>query len=130
MQEGGFKVPVLNGADRSDTWMATINVETDLPLGKIPIRLFLDAGLIPNATPGFTNSGASTLLYDGGIELVISKNICSVYFPLIMSNDFQNYIINSYGRKDLYTRAISFTFQLQNINWLKEPSNLLKSASN
>jgi hypothetical protein len=130
MQEGGFKVPVFNGADRSDTWMATVNLETDLPLGKLPIRLFLDAGVIPNATPSITNASNSTVLYDGGIEVYLVKNICSVYFPLIMSNDFQNYIINNYGHKNLYTRSISFTFQLQNINWLKYPSTILKTATN
>ncbi len=130
IQEGGFKIPTCNNVDRSDNWMATINLKTDLPLGKWPIRLFFDAGLIPNATPSFTNSSSTTLLYDGGVEVWLSKDIVSVYFPLIMSSDFQNYLTNTYGRKNLYTRSISFTFQLQNINWLKTPSRLIKSAVN
>ncbi len=128
IQEGGFKVPLYNSVNRSDNWMATINLKTDLPLWKLPIRLFLDAGLIPNATPSPKNSGSTTMLYDGGVELWLSKDIVSVYFPIIMSNDIQNYIVNTYGRKNLYTRSISFTFHLQNINWLKLPSKLINTA--
>ncbi len=130
IQEGGFKIPTYNGVDRSDNWMATINLKTDLPIGKWPVRLFFDAGLIPNATPSITNSSATTLLYDGGVEVWLSKDIVSVYFPLIMSSDFQNYLTNTYGRKNLYARSISFTFQLQNINWLKITSGVLRSSIN
>ena len=48
IQEGGFKVPVYNNAGRSDNWMATLNLKTDLPLKNWPLRLFFDAGIIPN----------------------------------------------------------------------------------
>ncbi|MCW3121888.1 MAG: hypothetical protein JWQ38_1380 [Flavipsychrobacter sp.] len=130
IQEGGFKVPVFNNAARSDNWMATINLKTDLPLGKLPIRLFFDAGLIPNAAPSITNTSQTTLLYDGGVEVWLVKDIVAVYAPLIMSNDFQNYIVNTFGRKNMFVRSLSFTVQLQNINWLKTPSRLLKSATN
>lgn len=128
IQEGGFKIPVFNNVYRSDNWMGAVNLETDLPLGKLPIRLFFDVGLIPNATPSFSNSGTTTMLYDGGVEVGIIKDVVSIYFPVIMSSDFQNYLTNTFGKKNLYTRSISFTFQLQNINWLKLPSKLLKSV--
>ena len=128
IQEGGFKVPVFNNTARSDNWMATINMKTDLPLGKIPLRLFFDAGLIPNATPTFTNPKRTTLLYDGGLELWLVKDIVSVYAPIIMSSDFRNYLTNTYGKKNVVLRSISFTLQLQNINWLKTPQRLLKAT--
>ena len=130
IQEGGFKIPVFNLVDRSDSWMAAVNLETDLPLKNLPIRLFFDAGLIPNINPGIANSSTSTLLYDGGVDVMLLKDVVSVYFPIIMSSDFQNYLINTYGKKNLYTRSISFTFQLQNINWLLAPGKLLKSTLN
>ena len=126
MQEGGFKVPVFNNTGRSDNWMATINLETDLP--KIRgIRLFFDAGLIPNATPSFAHAGSTTTLYDGGISVSLVKNIVSVYVPLIMSDCFQNYLTNSFGRKNVFTRSISFTLQFQNMNWLRAPSTLVRT---
>jgi hypothetical protein len=130
IQEGGFKVPTYNNADRSDNWMATINLKTDLPLGKLPIRLFFDAGLIPNSFPTMTNSGSTTLLYDGGVELHLIKDIVSIYVPVIMSSDFQNYLQNTYGRRHQFTRSLSFTFDLQNINWLKAPGSAVKLATN
>jgi len=129
-QEGGFKVPVFNNADRSDNWMATINLKTDLPLRKLPIRLFLDAGLIPNENPTLTNPGSTSLLYDGGVEVQLLKDVVSIYIPLIMSNDFQDYLTNAYGHKNVFARSISFTMQLQNINWLKAPGAGLKFISN
>jgi hypothetical protein len=130
IQEGGFKVPVYNMTDRSDNWLAAINLATDLPKWKInlPIRLFFDAGLIPNAAPSFTHSSSTTMIYDGGVEFYVIKNIVSVYLPVIMSDDFRNYLTNTYGRKHVFERSISFTLQLQNINWLRFPEKVLKTA--
>ena len=130
MQEGGFKVPVYNNVDRSDNWMAAMNLKTDLPLGKLPIRLFLDAGLIPNANPTATHPGSTTLLYDGGIEVYIIKDVISIYYPVIMSNDFSDYLNNTFGHRNVFSRSISFTFQLQNVNWLKAPPTILKAITN
>ncbi len=128
MQEGGFKVPVFNNIDRSDNWMATINLSTDLPRG-IPFKLFFDAGIIPNINPTQSNNGSSTLLYEGGIELRLVKNLVSVYFPIVMSNDYQNYLKNTFGSK-AFARSISFTMQLQDLNWLRMPEKVLKPTSN
>ena len=130
MQEGGLKIPVFNNADQSDNWMATVNFKTDLPLKKLPIRIFLDAGLIPNANPSLTHPGSTTLLYDGGVEVQLLKDVVSIYIPFIMSNDFQDYLTNAYGHKNVFARSISFTMQFQNINWLKAPSGVLKAVVN
>jgi len=130
IQEGGFKVPVFNNVDRSDNWMATVNLKTDLPLKAWPIRLFLDAGLIPNADPSASHSSSTTLLYDGGLEVHVYKDVVNVYFPIIMSSDFQNYLKNSFGMKNVFARSISFNFDLQRINWLRSPTSILKSTAN
>ncbi len=129
IQEGGLKVPVADNVGRSDNWLATINLATDLPLGKWPIRLFLDAGLTPNFNPSIQHNSSTSLLYDGGVEVHFIKNLFSVYVPIIMSSDFQNFLKDSYGNKS-FARGISFTFQLQNTNWLKMPSKVLKSVVN
>jgi hypothetical protein len=129
MQEGGFKIPVFNGAYRTDNWMAALNLKTDLPLIKLPIRLFLDAGLIPNPSPGFKNVKSTLMLYDAGIEIFVSKEV-AFYIPLIMSSDFRDYLSNTFGNKNVFARSLSFTLHLQNINWLKTPARLLKSTSN
>lgn len=127
MQEGGFKIPVFNGVYRTDNWMATVNFKTDLPLGKLPFRLFVDAGLIPNPSPGFNNIKSTLTLYDAGVEAYFS-NIVSFYFPVLMSNDFRDYLSNTHGNKKVFAKSISFTLHLHNINWLRLPSKLLKST--
>lgn len=129
MQEGGFKIPVFNGAYRTDNWMAALNLKTDLPLIKLPIRLFLDAGLIPNPSPGFKNVKSTLMLYDAGIEIFVSKEV-AFYIPLIMSSDFRDYLSTTFGNKNVFARSLSFTLHLQNINWLKTPARILKSTSN
>ncbi len=130
-QEGGFKVPTLNNAARSDNWMGTINLSSSLPLKRWPIRLFFDAGLISNANPSFTRSGSTTLLYDGGVtvSLRILNYGVTVNIPLIMSRDFDNYLTNSYGKSNVFARSISFSLHLQN-NWLRTPSTLLSAVAN
>ncbi len=130
LQEGGFKVPVSNGAYRTDNWMAAVNLKTDLPMIKLPIRVFVDAGLIPNPSPGFKNVKSTLLLYDAGLEVYLSKDIVSFYFPLIMSSDFHDYLAGTFGNKNVFARSISFTLHLQNINWLRMPSRLLTSLAN
>ncbi len=129
IQEGGFKVPVFNMANRSDNWMATLNLATDLPLKNWPVRLFFDAGLIPNFKPTQEHNRSTTLLYDGGVEVYLINNFVSIYIPIIMSSDFQNYLKDTYGSKS-FAHGVSFTFQLQNINWLKTPTKALKAVVN
>jgi hypothetical protein len=128
-QEGGFKIPVHNGVARSDNWMATINLKTDLPFRNIPIRLFFDAGIIPNPAQSATSISSTKLIYDGGVEVYISKDIFSVYFPFIMSGDFRDYLTNTYGKKSVIERSISFTLHLENINWLKLPQRLVNTVA-
>jgi hypothetical protein len=127
MQEGGFKIPTNRYASplgRSDDWLATINVETDLPL--VPLRLFFDAGSFSDAAR--INPSGNKLLFDGGVSLHLPFDILTVYFPLIMSKDFREYQKAMYGNKQLLN-SIVFTIKLNNTNWLKAPSSLLKKIA-
>ncbi len=130
MQEGGFKIPVFGKIDRSDNYMATINLETDLPLGKLPVRLFADAGLIPNVKPSITNNSSTTFLYEAGFSVHLIKDMVYIYVPIVMSGDFQNYLHDTYGNKSAFSHGISFTMMFQNINWLRSPTSLLKKVVN
>ncbi|MBC7553070.1 MAG: M1 family metallopeptidase [Taibaiella sp.] len=129
IQEGGFKIPVLNNVYRSDNWLATINLSSDLPIKYLPVRLFFDAGLTPNFKPTLERNSSSTFLYEGGVEVSLINNFISVYVPIIMSSDFQNYLTDTYGKKS-FARGISFTLNLQNVNWLKSPVRFMKMAVN
>src|SRR5690606_38081180 len=68
MREGGFKIPTNRNnppTGRSDDWLATLNIETDVPW--VPLRLFLDIGTFANAAK--FNPNGNTVLYNGGVSL-------------------------------------------------------------
>lgn len=129
--EGYFKVPTHGMAARSSDWMGALNIRTSLPFVRLPVYAFFDAGLIPNANPTFKNSRSTTFLYDAGLSLdvrVLGIGT-AIYVPILMSSEFDNYLTNTYGRKNVFARSISFNIYLFD-NWLKSPSTLLESAAN
>ncbi|HXS36183.1 MAG TPA: M1 family metallopeptidase [Flavipsychrobacter sp.] len=129
MQEGGLKIPTYNNIGRSDDWLVALNLKTDLPFGNIPIRLFADVAALPNSNPDIQNMGNIKIQYDAGVEIYLLKDIVSVYLPVIISNDFQNYLKNNF-KNNQFGRSISFTLQLQNINWLPAPTKAEKFLIN
>jgi hypothetical protein len=125
MEEGGFKIatPLLsNPIGQSDNWLAALNLKTDLPLGKLPLRAFLDIGTFADADK--LNPSGNKLIYDGGIEFHI-LDVLHVYFPLVMSQDFKDYTKSFYGNKQ-FAKSISFGLELNKIDWLKLPSESFK----
>jgi hypothetical protein len=125
IQEGGFKIPTplySNPIGQSDNWLAAINLKTDLPLGKLPLRLFLDAGTFADAAK--INPSGNKILFDAGLEFYIS-DVFNIYFPLFMSQDYQDYMKSIHG-KDRFIKGITFSLQLQNINWLKASRGVFK----
>ncbi|XZF16051.1 M1 family metallopeptidase [Chitinophagaceae bacterium MMS25-I14] len=129
MREGGFKIPTLFQnpvIGRSDDWLASLNLKTDLPLGRLPVRLFLDIGTFANAAS--LNPSGDKVLYDGGVEVYFPLyNLFSVYVPLVMSKDFKDYMKSIYGDKQ-FSHSIVFTINLQNFNILKLPRKAVDVA--
>jgi hypothetical protein len=102
---GAFKVPTALG--QSNKWIAALNLKADLP---IPIIFpFIDLGI-------GAQSGSVQFLYDAGIGINIGKGWCSVYFPLLFSDEIQTEIETN-NRK--FKDQIRFTFNLNKINPLK-----------
>ncbi|PZF70915.1 M1 family metallopeptidase [Taibaiella soli] len=122
IREGGFKIPTSFQnpiIGRSDNWLASLNLKTDLPLGKLPIRLFADMGTFANAS--LQNPSGNKYLFDGGVEVYLPfADMVSVYIPLVMSKDFSDYLKSIYGDKR-FGKSIVFSLNLQHINWLKAP---------
>lgn len=127
IKEGGLKIPTplyASPLGRSDNWLAAINIKTDLPLGKLPIRLFADMATFADA--GKLNPSGNKILFDAGVEVYI-KDVVNIYVPLIMSKDYNDYMKSIVG-KDRFVKSITFSFQLGNFNWLKTSSQLFKLA--
>lgn len=127
IREGGMKLATpfyANPLGRSDNWLASVNLSTDLPLKKLPLRLFLDAATFADAAD--LNPSGNKVLYMGGIELHLPFDILSVYFPIVMSSDYRDYLKSVHGNK-VFENSITFRLQLHNINWLKAPLRVIKN---
>lgn len=125
MREGGLKIPTplyASPLGRSDNWLAAINLKTDLPLKKLPLRLFADVATFADA--GKLNPSGSKVLFDAGLELYLF-DVINIYLPLVMSRDFNDYRKSISGRTGLLDN-ISFSINLQNTNWLKAPSSVIR----
>lgn len=82
-QQGGFKTPFLQGG--SDTWMAALNMEFDLPIG-IPLSLFASAGAVPTTRITPDGRSTSTAGYaEAGIGLQLMRDVIEVWVPLYVS---------------------------------------------
>jgi len=123
MQEGGLKIPTQNNIGRSDNYMLALNLKSDLPIN-LPIRLFVD---VCNYADPSSPNGNSKILYDGGIEFHLSKDALLVTIPLIMSDNFINYLDNTFGASNAFGRSITFSMKLSS-NWLRFTEEVLKDA--
>jgi hypothetical protein len=105
-KEGAFKF--YSPIGQSSEWIASLNLKSSLGNLKIPINLYADIGT--TGTDGILNE---SILYNAGVCLSIRKNIFEIYFPLLISKDFQDYK-KANGIK--YEETIRFTLNLNLIN--------------
>lgn len=124
MKEGGFKVNTLQYAmpvGTSDNWLMSLNLKSDLPLGKLPVRVFADLGFTPSQPLSASNS--MQVAFDAGLEIYLF-DWASVYVPLFMSGNYNDYV-KSIFPKDRLLKTISFSINLGSIDWgtfLRSPS--------
>ena len=126
VREGGFDIPTSFynlPLGRSDNWLAAINVKTDLPFGKLPLRLYFNAATFANAKQ--INPSGKGLLFEGGAEVHLLYDLILVHLPFVFSKDYNDYLTSIYP-KDKLANRISFSIQFQNINWLRTAQGGLK----
>lgn len=112
IHDGGFKTlsaQYHSPIGISNSWLTGLNLSFDIPKVNLPIRVYADLTLYPNKA--FVTTIQSS--YAIGVEFYAS-DILSVYFPILLSDDFKDYkkffLANSYGR------TISFKFNLNALN--------------
>ena len=126
MQEGGFKIPTNKYASplgRSDNWLMALNVKTDLPLGKLPLRIYADFATYADAKQ--INSSANAVSFCAGLELHLLEEVLSIYAPLLMSSDYNNYLSEMFPKNKL-AKSISFSLNINHMNWLRSNQKLLR----
>ncbi|MGQ0829387.1 MAG: M1 family aminopeptidase [Bacteroidota bacterium] len=113
--DGGFKFYSFLG--QSSEWVTALNLKSSLGNLKLPLNLYADIG-----TCGRDGLSKEDVLYNAGVCISLMKNIFEVYFPILISNDFQDYI----KANDLkYEETIRFTLNLNLIN----PFDLVRNFS-
>jgi hypothetical protein len=123
MKEGGFKVNTLQYASQlglSDDWLLSMNLKSDIPYMKLPVRVFADIGTFSNAKQ--QNPSGASVLFDAGLELYIGDYL-NIYFPLILSQDFRDYTKSVYTDKK-FLRTVTFSLNLGNLYWSKVPGKI------
>lgn len=123
-RDGFFKIRtdlLSNKIGKTDNWLMALNISTTIPnavnpLGllpvKIPLKIFFDVGSYDGAWDKNNNNGR--LLYDAGLQLSLFKNSLNIYFPVLYSKVYKNYVNSTIGEKK-FLKNISFSIDLQNL---------------
>lgn len=125
IRDGGFSYRTQQYASPvgiSGDWLFAVNVKTDLPLGKIPLRAYANLSTFSNAKK--LNPSGAQALFEIGLELHLTQYI-SVYFPVYVSKDYSEYSKSILG-KNRYLKTISFSVNIENIDWFNLPKMLLR----
>jgi len=105
---------------QSDNWVAAINVNSTLPKAlfpfKLPLRVFLDLGTYAEAWK--KNASTDRIIYTGGLQLSLFKNVLNIYAPLVYSKIFKT-TLKSDPEKNKFLKKITFSIDIQNINLKK-----------
>ena len=102
--------------------MASLNLKTDLPQKRLPIRLYLDIATFADATK--LNPSENRFLFNGGLELHV-LDIVNVYVPLFMSKDYNDYRKTITGKTGILD-GVTFSIQMHKINWLRAPQGIFR----
>jgi len=113
--DGAFKTytPLGQTAD----WIAAVNIKSP-KLFKLPLLFYAD--FATTASDGFA-SGQSTVLYNAGLDIIIARDICELFIPLVVSKNIQD--VNNLNNID-FIHQIRFSFNLNRLN----PFAILKQA--
>ena len=120
---GGFKLRMdrysyLYG--QSEDWIAAINLNSTLPKAlfplKIPLRVFLDVGTYAEAWQ--KDAVTNKLLYIGGLQLSLFKDVLNIYAPLIYSKIYKT-TLKTDPDQNKFLKRITFSIDIQNINLKK-----------
>ena len=125
IRDGAFKVRtdlLSSKVGKTDDWLAAINLTSTIPKQinplsilpfKLPIKAFLDIGTYAEAWK--KNAETGRFIYDAGLQLSLFKNIVNVYFPLLYSKVYSNYLKSTVQDRQ-FVKNIVFSIDLQNIN--------------
>lgn len=128
IRDGGFKVRtdlLSNKIGKTDDWLSAVNLTTDIPKNinplqvlpvKIPLKAFLDVGTYAEAWK--KNAATGRFVYDAGLQLSFFKNTLNIYFPLLYSKVYRDYLKSTIPDK-MFIKNIAFSIDIQNLTLRK-----------
>jgi hypothetical protein len=129
MRDGDLKIRTdlfMGLQGRSDNWVASVNLNSTLPVALLPpgnpLRLFLDVGTYAEGWD--RKSEQPRFLYVGGLQISLLKNVVNVYVPLLYSKLFADNL-RSVPEENKFLRKISFSIDIQHLNLRRLSQNQL-----
>ena len=132
IRDGGFKIRtdlLSSKIGKTDDWLAAINLNSTIPSNinplsilpfKIPLRVFADIGTYADAWE--PNANTDRFLFDAGFHIPLFNETINIYFPIVYSRAYSDYIKSIYTKNKLF-KTMSFTISLDKT--LKEIQQLL-----
>jgi len=129
MRDGGFKIRTDLKAvkvGKTDNWLSAINLSSTIPSSvnplsvlpvKIPLKLFIDIGTYAEAWKKDAN--LDRFVFDAGFQLSFFSNMINVYFPVVYSSVYKEYIQSVTNKKNRFSKTISFNIDISNFNLKK-----------
>ncbi|MGC4056687.1 MAG: M1 family aminopeptidase [Chitinophagaceae bacterium] len=123
-KEGGAKTPTnqyINPLGRSGNWLLALNLSSDLPLGKLPLRAYLDVQTTADAKR--LNPAGNAVSFQSGLELHLIRDLVHIYMPLLLSSDYQDYLKSVFPKGRLL-KSVTFSVQITDFNWMRTHERL------
>ncbi|NND95186.1 MAG: M1 family metallopeptidase [Flavobacteriales bacterium] len=100
----------------SNEYIIAANVSSSLPITKeLPFQFYANAAYLgENSMTKEGGQDRDALIYEGGVKVSLIRNIVDFYFPLIVSEDLDEYLEASTGN---YWQKIRFTFNIEKLNF-------------
>ena len=129
MRDGGFKVRTDLYAEKvgkTDDWLAAVNFTTSVPDAinpltmlpvKIPLRAFVDIGTYSQAWD--RESELDRFVFDAGLQLSLIRGSINIYFPLVYSRIYKDYIQSVLEKKGRMWKKVSFSIDLSKFSLRK-----------
>ena len=126
-KEGAFSTRttyLANPLGRTDDWLAAVNIRTDIPVkyNFLP-QVFFNAATFADA--GMINTSGSKMLFEGGLQFNLIRDIAKINIPLVLSKDFKDYTQSIYTT-NRFVRQISFSLSTDRIDFLRTQETLTK----
>jgi hypothetical protein len=109
---------------KTDDWLLAANLSSTIPSGlnplsllpiKIPLKIFVDIGTYAEAWE--QDAATDRFVFDAGIQVPLFFETVNLYFPLVYSSVFKDYIQSTLPKKGRLWKTVSFSIDISNFSF-------------